>query len=565
MHKLVAQQLRFRNEGAFWSLRVDAYTGPPISWLRLESGSFNPAAKSYDQVPYEGFPFPQTHPDRLATIATLLGMKPAAPDDCRVLEIGCGEGENLAPMAYTLPASSFVGIDISQVALARGRDAIAALGLKNLQLQNLDVREVTPGFGTFDYIIAHGIYTWVPADVQERILSVCNENLAPNGVAYISYCCYPGGRIREMTRDILLFHTRNVDDPRRKVEQAMALGMMIARAGNRDDAYRQILYEELDRTTPMSQAALFHDELSLDLSHLYFHEFARRSGEHGLQFLAEADYFEMQCRSWPAEVVRLLQEVAQRDPILKEQYLDFLKCRRFRQTLLCHAGVPLQREPQPEQVVDFHVASAASSSSPRPELSPGIVVEFRGRKGASLATDHPLSKAALVVLGQAWPQAVSFRELLAEARKRLSGGAAMPGSGLDEDAMVMAEILLRGYESGLVELHLGKFPLVTSISEKPRASAFARWQLQTRNSVTTLRHSPLNVEDALGRHLIQLLDGTRDQEAIVAELTPLVTAGLVAPIDQENRVDQPERAAALIQEQLESKLAQLARLGLLEA
>ena len=363
----------------------------------------NPAAKAYDDILYEGFPFPQSHPDRLATIATLLGMKPAALNDCRVLEIGCGEGENLAPVAYTLPSSSFVGIDMSEVALSRGREAIAALGLKNLRLQTLDVREVTPAFGTFDYIIAHGVYTWVPTDVQERILSICKENLAPDGVAYISYCCYPGGRIREMERDILLFHTRDFEDPRQKIEQAVALGAMIAKAGGRDDSYRQVLKEDLDCATAMEGAVLFHDELSPHLSHLYFQEFARRAAEHGLQFLAEADYHEMQYRSWPAEVVPLLEELAQRDPILKEQYLDFFKCRRFRQTLLCHAGVPLQRDPPPERVVDLYVASVANASTPRPDLTPGIVVEFRGRKGASLATDHQLSKAALIALRAAWP------------------------------------------------------------------------------------------------------------------------------------------------------------------
>lgn len=524
----------------------------------------NPAAKAYDDILYEGFPFPQSHPDRLATIATLLGMKPAALNDCRVLEIGCGEGENLAPVAYTLPSSSFVGIDMSEVALSRGREAIAALGLKNLRLQTLDVREVTPAFGTFDYIIAHGVYTWVPTDVQERILSICKENLAPDGVAYISYCCYPGGRIREMERDILLFHTRDFEDPRQKIEQAVALGAMIAKAGGRDDSYRQVLKEDLDCATAMEGAVLFHDELSPHLSHLYFQEFARRAAEHGLQFLAEADYHEMQYRSWPAEVVPLLEELAQRDPILKEQYLDFFKCRRFRQTLLCHAGVPLQRDPPPERVVDLYVASVANASTPRPDLTPGIVVEFRGRKGASLATDHQLSKAALIALRAAWPQGVSFRELLAEVRTRSCGGAT-PDSGLDEDAIVMAEILLRGYEFGLVELHVGRLPLVTAVSEKPRVSAFARWQLETRTSVTTLRHSTLQVGDALGRHLIQLLDGTRDRKAMVAELTPLVAAGLVSLTDQGKPVDQPERARAVLEEQLEPKLEQLARLGLLEA
>jgi methyltransferase-like protein len=365
-----------------------------------------------------------------------------------------------------------------------------------------------------------------------------------------------------MARDMLLFHTREINDPQQKVDQAVALGAMIAKFRGGDDPYQRIMQDELDCATAMERSVLFHDQLSPHLSHLYYVEFVRRAADRGLQFLAEADYYEMQHRAFPQEIVTILEELAQRDPILKEQYLDFLKCRRFRQTLLCHAELPLQREPLPERVVELHLATTASVATPRPDLAPGAVVEFRARKGTLLATDHPLSKAALIVLRAAWPQALPFRELLAEARKR--AGELSRGGGLDEEAMTMAEIMLRGYESGLLELHLAPLPLVTTVSDKPRASAFARWQLETRTSATTLRHTTLDVEDALGRHLIQLLDGTHDRKALVAELAPMVAAGLVSLSDHGKPVNEPERAGIVMQEQLEPKLQQLARLGLLE-
>lgn len=72
-----------------------------------------PQPTSYDEVPYESYPFAQTHPDRLATVATLLGLRPAPVEQCRVLELGCAGGGNLIPMALTLPESTFVGIDLS--------------------------------------------------------------------------------------------------------------------------------------------------------------------------------------------------------------------------------------------------------------------------------------------------------------------------------------------------------------------------------------------------------------------------------------------------------------------
>jgi cyclopropane fatty-acyl-phospholipid synthase-like methyltransferase len=148
---------------------------------------------SYDEVPYESHPFPQTHPDRLATIATLLGLRPPPVQRCRVLELGCAAGGNLIPMALGLPQSSFVGIDLSAVEVAEGQQLIAQLGLKNVQLRHLSILDAGPDLGRFDYILCHGVYSWVPTAVQDKILDVCKHNLSPHGVAYVSYNTLPVG------------------------------------------------------------------------------------------------------------------------------------------------------------------------------------------------------------------------------------------------------------------------------------------------------------------------------------------------------------------------------------
>ena len=147
---------------------------------------------AYDEVDYPSHVYPQTHPDRLATIAMLLGMNPVPVEACRVLEMGCGAGGNIIPMAFDLPESSFVGIDLAGSAIAQGRELIAALGLKNISLQQLDVMAFPSELGQFDYIIAHGLFSWVPEMVRDRILAICRAHLAAQGVAYISYNTYPG-------------------------------------------------------------------------------------------------------------------------------------------------------------------------------------------------------------------------------------------------------------------------------------------------------------------------------------------------------------------------------------
>src|SRR6516165_7913322 len=151
---------------------------------------------SYDEIPYSNNAFYHTHPDCLATVATLFGMKPAPVQACRVLELGCGRGGNLIPMATSLPTSRFVGIDLSARQIAGGQEAVESLGLTNVELKQLSILDVDSDFGRFDYIICHGVYSWVPAAVQEKILEICAQNLAPSGIAYISYNCYPGWHLR---------------------------------------------------------------------------------------------------------------------------------------------------------------------------------------------------------------------------------------------------------------------------------------------------------------------------------------------------------------------------------
>lgn len=71
----------------------------------------------YDEVLYPGNAFSQAHPERLAAFAALMGLRPTPVESCRVLELGCGDGGHLIPIAAVLPGSRFIGIDLSQTAI----------------------------------------------------------------------------------------------------------------------------------------------------------------------------------------------------------------------------------------------------------------------------------------------------------------------------------------------------------------------------------------------------------------------------------------------------------------
>jgi len=525
-----------------------------------------PAINVYDAVTYVGYPFPQTHPDRLATLATLFGLRPAPVTGCRVLELGCGDGGNLIPMAFGLPESSFLGVDLAASAVARGRAIAAEIGLSNIDLRCADIMELGQGYGKFDYIVAHGIYSWVPSEVRERILDLCRELLTPHGVAYISYNTYPGYHLRKVAREMMLFHTQGSSDPLEQVEQGIALIKLLllkfpsAEAAS-TDLYGALLKEQLEHLTEYRHPeSVYHDDLSEVNTPFYFHQFAAQAEAHGLRYLAEADYFEMQDYIYPPPVSEFLGRFGDDQIVLKEQYLDFLKCRVFRQTLLCHHEAPVDRRVDARRLTNFHLASQARPVSPQPELHAGAVEEFRGPRGAKLQTDHSLAKAALLHLGEAWPRAIGWGELTGVARASIGGEIAVA----DEDEFILAEIMLAAAKSGLIQLHVYSPQFVTGVSDRPVASRLARMQAGWSRTVTNLLHKNVEVDDDLGLLLLRLLDGTRDRAALCDEMLAFIERnGGFTRADGSVVSDQREMRD-MVANAIEANLQKIARMALLK-
>lgn len=461
---------------------------------------------SYDALPYPGFPYRQTHPDRLRTIARLLGLDAAPAERCRVLELGCGDGGNLLPMAIGLPASEFVGIDLGEEHIRRGQEAARELRLSNLTLRRLDLLELGPDFGEFDYIIAYGLYSWVPAPVAGRILEIAARHLAPLGVAYVNYTAYPGSRLREALRDMMLYAARDVEEPAERIRRARELLEELAGSPFLSDEYGAFVKAEASRLLAREAPFLFHDELAEIYRPVYFHEFIEQAAAHGFQYLAEATLSDT--HTAPSAGGSLVE---------REQHLDFLKGRAFRHTLLCRAGLELEHGLEIELMPTLFAACAATMTE-----SEGML-EFRSSRGG-LKTAHPLAKAVLSRLVEAWPGTLAVSRLNAEIG--------------EERAASVARILLSAFAGGVIELYSTPPPIAAVPGERPRVTALARLQTRRGETITTLLHGYITVTDPLARRLITLLDGTRDRAALLAELS--------APADE-----------------LEASLTALARLGVL--
>ena len=178
----------------------------------------------YDEIPYANLPFAQARPSVFATVAALHGLTPPDPRSARVLELGCGAGANLAGIAAANPEATAVGVDLAASAIAEGRETAAAAGLDNLRFEVGDVLALTAGeLGEFDYVIAHGLYSWVDEPVREATLAACRSHLSAGGIAYVSYTAHPGGHLRRMLREAAEWHARGLDDPVERAERSRHL------------------------------------------------------------------------------------------------------------------------------------------------------------------------------------------------------------------------------------------------------------------------------------------------------------------------------------------------------
>ena len=476
------------------------------------------APSSYDEMPYIEAVFAQTHPDRLATLAKLFGISTPGLETCRVLELGCASGSNLIPMALGMPSATFVGIDLSARQIGQGQQTVKALDLENIELRHGNIVDIGAAWGQFDYIICHGIYSWVPEAIREKILDICRENLAPTGVAFVSYNTLPGWHMKGMVRDMMSFHASQFQDAPTKVRQARALLDFLAQSIPANTAYGMTLKQVLDTIRPEADAYLFHEYLEDVNEPVYFRQFAEAAARHGLQYLSEADFGSSLIWNLPKQVGETLRRIAS-DLIRMEQYMDFVLNRPFRQSLLIHQGIAIKRNLDAEVLKGLDVASTAKHVSKQPSLAQGVTEAFRAANGATATPSNAITKAALLLLAEQWPASLTYEQLLVDCRAKVQGNSnVIPDDAtLAQQATVLGNELLQCYAAGVVELRMRPIPLSVTPSARPMASPLARLQAGRNDRVTNLCHSAVQFDELL-RRLLCLLDGTRDREAIIAAL-----------------------------------------------
>lgn len=222
-------------------------------------------------------------------------------------------------MGVAAPESRFIGIDQSAGCIASARATAGTLGLTNVEFHERSITSRPGDLGEFDYVVAHGIYSWVTAPVRDALLAACRRYLAPNGVACISYTVYPESFVTGALRAMMLFHVRGLTDDDGRIRSSQALLRALAEPDVRraPSPWSSAIAAEAARTSTSQPGVLRHDGLGEVNQPVWWSEFAAHAQRHGLTYLSEADWFEACDSGLPPGARSFLAEVSS-DRIVRE-------------------------------------------------------------------------------------------------------------------------------------------------------------------------------------------------------------------------------------------------------
>jgi 2-polyprenyl-3-methyl-5-hydroxy-6-metoxy-1,4-benzoquinol methylase/methyltransferase-like protein len=467
-------------------------------------------SRSYDALPYTSNPIPKTHPALVGAIARLFALETAPLGTARVLELGCAAGGNIIPLAARHPGASIVGVDLSAAQVAAGRARIADLELANIEIRCQSFADFdSQNEGPFDYIICHGVYSWVPGPLRDAILRICRDGLAPRGVALVSYNVLPGWRMLQALRDCFLLHSTPDADPRRRAAQARALMQLLPRGAPDDGAYKSFLATEAARLADASDEYLAHEYLDDVNEPCTFRDFIDAAQRHGVAFLAEADLPSMIVSNYPPAMAEVVPRIGGNALLATEQSIDMVSGRTFRQTLLVAAerAARIDRQVAAARLDDLHFLGDAELALTR-EAGGATLARPSGRR---LHTGSGPLAEALARFVAAFPGSASVDDLV----------QALPAAARNAEGRAMVrEAALNMVINGLATPRTEPVRAAAQASARPIACPLARADAARGASATAnLRHESVVLGEAT-RDALALLDGTRDTDAIARALPP---------------------------------------------
>ena len=296
----------------------------------------------YKELGYKSYPFPFTTPAYLEAYGALVGLNTPPAKTARVLELGATYGGNIISQAVHNPEATFVGIELSQDQVEKGNKIISDAKLDNVSLVQGDILNFDETLGTFDYIIAHGFYSWISDEMKDKLLDIISNHLADNGIAYVSYNTYPGWHTMEEVRQLMLFANRGHDEltHKEKVLRGKTVGSLVGSQILNYDNLKERNSKFLGALRSVMQKDDYyvgHDHLEPHNDPCYFYQFNDHLKAHNLSYVCDADLTLSMVRTYDESIADKLEKLAPNSRADQEQYLDFMLDTTFRKSIICKA------------------------------------------------------------------------------------------------------------------------------------------------------------------------------------------------------------------------------------
>lgn len=466
----------------------------------------------YNQQSYPSRAQPQLHVDNLCVTARIHGFRAAAPERARVLEIGCGNAANLIAMAAGLPGAEFVGVDYASDPIASAKETVSELNLKNVRVHHADICELADDFGEFDYIIAHGFYSWAPDAARDAMWRVTRGSLAPDGILFVSYNVLPGWRQTAMLRDLLLLEGRRYgtdSEGPAAVWRVVELLASLERTGHP-------LAGEAARSLSKGLEVAIHDEFQPETRPFLFREVRQAAEAAGLRYAGDAVPKVRGGLQQVPETAEWLAAATQGDPLLEEEYYDVLTLRRFRQSVFVQAAQEPDGRSLLERLAGLWMRGKLRMGEPGAD---GARVYHAPDSDLRFSTNDALL-AALCTEFSREPQS---RLPVSETLHALMAASPDLSETLRQEFL---RLFVELVPMGAFQFHSMPFqpPPATAIVPTARlqVSALTRWEAAGNQPVTTPDHDAMPLQDPLHRAMLVLLDGSRTVEMVSAAIADAV-------------------------------------------
>ncbi|WP_427185210.1 methyltransferase regulatory domain-containing protein [Bordetella bronchialis] len=522
-------------------------------------------AADYDNTPYKSHAFYYSSPGHIRAAAQLYNIEAPPLERARVLELGCAAGGNLLPFALAYPHSTVVGVDLSQVQVGHGERVLRDLNVPNMRLHAMSLTDITPDFGEFDYIVVHGVFSWVPAEVKQAILRICRENLAPQGIAYVSYNTYPGWKGGDIVRDAMLLHSHGATTDGEKVARAKAMMGLLSEGLSPKNALASSLRPVVEWLSKQSDYYVIHEYLAAVNTPCYFVEFADAAMQAGLAYVGDAEPHVEIPASYGRNVQLYHGVVALGQPkLMRQQYLDFAVGRTFRKSLLVHAERQndIAVTPEMDQLSRLRFGGCFTRVDEKEAAGTDARV-YSNSVGQRLQTSEPLVEALMAALTQAWPASMTGEQLASVIRDAAAVQA--PTRNAEE---VVAETMGTLFRTGTVRIsagpvpydlrdtgHLEILPGIAYLTERNREKGFVV-------GIANFWHENLGVNlTPAERYLLDHFNGERSGTKLRALLSKALQDGIV-PDDVGSLRTGQRNMEPLAQRIVNTLIDKLQRLGL---